>query len=97
MLVGHISTTSAWKRNPLNKPNKRGRKISWSAPTWLMHTNRAQAQGKSIVQLRLEAEWTADEVAYELETRLSDAQLADIEVDAFSNSSRAAGDGNLAF
>jgi hypothetical protein len=31
--------------------------------------------------LKLEAEWSADKVAYGLEIRLTDAQLADIEAD----------------
>jgi hypothetical protein len=46
-----------------------------------MHSSRACGREQPLEQLRLEAEWSADEVAYGLEIRLTDAQLADIEAD----------------
>src|SRR6476646_7922291 len=46
-----------------------------------MHSSRAHGLEEPVEQLRLEAEWSADEVAYGLEIRLADAQLADIEAD----------------
>jgi hypothetical protein len=46
-----------------------------------MHSSRVPWLDDPLEQLRLEAEWTADEVAYGLEIRLTDAQLADIEAD----------------
>lgn len=44
-------------------------------------SSRACGREKPLEQLRLEAEWSADEAAYGLEIRLTDAQLADIETD----------------
>jgi hypothetical protein len=46
-----------------------------------MHSSRGSGREQPLEQLRLEAEWSADEVAYGLEIRLTDAQLADIEAD----------------
>jgi hypothetical protein len=46
-----------------------------------MHSNRAHGLEQPSEELRLEAEWSADEIAYGLEIRLTDAQLADIEAD----------------
>jgi hypothetical protein len=46
-----------------------------------MHRSRVPWLNDTLEQLRLKAEWTADEVAYGLEIRLTDAQLADIEAD----------------
>jgi hypothetical protein len=44
-----------------------------------MHSSRAHGLEEPLDQLRLEAEWGADEIAYGLEIRLEDAQLAGIE------------------
>ena len=49
-----------------------------------MHSSRAHGLEEPLEQLRLEAEWSADEVACALETRLTDAQLAGIEADVKS-------------
>jgi hypothetical protein len=46
-----------------------------------IHSSRAHGLEEPLEQLRLEAEWSADEVAYALETRLTNAQLAGIEAD----------------
>jgi hypothetical protein len=46
-----------------------------------MHSSRACGRELPLEQLRLEAEWCADEVAYGLEIRLTDAQLGVIEAD----------------
>jgi hypothetical protein len=46
-----------------------------------IHSSRAHGLEEPLEQLRLEAEWSADEVAYGLEIRLADAQLAGIEAD----------------
>ena len=46
-----------------------------------MHSNRALGIEEPINQLKLEAEWFADEVAYGLEIGLTDAQLADIDAE----------------
>jgi hypothetical protein len=45
------------------------------------HSNRGIGREQPLEQLRLEAEWSADEIAYGLEIRLTDEQLADIEAD----------------
>jgi hypothetical protein len=46
-----------------------------------MHSSRVHGLKQAAEDLRLQAEWSADEVAYGLEIRLTDAQLADIEAD----------------
>jgi hypothetical protein len=46
-----------------------------------VHSTRAWGREHPLEELRVEAEWSADEVAYGLEIRLTDAQLADIEAD----------------
>ena len=54
-----------------------------------MHSSRAYGLEEPLEQLRLEAEWCADEVAYGLEIRLADAQLAGIEADVKAGCSMA--------
>ena len=54
-----------------------------------MHSNRVHGRKQAAEDLRLEAEWSADEVAYGLEIRLTDAQLADIEADVKAGCSMA--------
>jgi hypothetical protein len=54
-----------------------------------MHSNRSYKLEEPLEQLRLEAEWSADEVAYGLEIRLADAQLAGIEADVKAGCSMA--------
>ena len=61
-------------------------KINLDAP---MHSSWTYGQEKPLEQLRLEAEWSADEVAYGLEIRLEDAQLAGIEADVKAGCSMA--------
>jgi hypothetical protein len=46
-----------------------------------MHSSRACGREQPLEQLKLEAEWSADEVAYGLEIRLTEVQLANIEAD----------------
>ena len=54
-----------------------------------MHSSRTFGREQPLEQLRLEAEWSADEVAYGLEIRLADAQLAGIEADVKAGCSMA--------
>jgi hypothetical protein len=54
-----------------------------------MRTNWVLGPEQPSEDLTLEAEWTADEVAYGLEMRLPDAQLAGIEADVKAGCSMA--------
>jgi hypothetical protein len=54
-----------------------------------MHSRRVRGLEEPLEQLRLEAEWTADEIAYGLEIRLDDAQVAGIEADVKAGRSMA--------
>jgi hypothetical protein len=49
-----------------------------------MHSRRKSGREQPLEQLKLETEWSADEVAYGLEIRLTDVQLADVEADVKS-------------
>jgi hypothetical protein len=46
-----------------------------------MHSNRGIGREQPLEQSRIESEWSADEIAYGLEIRLTDEQLTDIEAD----------------
>jgi hypothetical protein len=54
-----------------------------------MHGNRVHGRKQAAEALRLEAEWSADEIAYGLEIRLEDAHLAGIEADVKAGCSMA--------
>jgi hypothetical protein len=55
----------------------------------LMHSSRTFGLEEPLEQLRLESEWTADEISYGLEIRLEDALLASIEADVKAGCSMA--------